>query len=232
MRCFQIVEYKIAETDFFLTKLKGTIHTEEVFVGARYYLSAFLSASRSITFALQATMKDIPDFKEWYEQHQNKLRQNDLAKYFLEVRNLSQKVGYYPLTSGRIFRDENNQRQIEYFFDLLDFGEDVSSPIPQEDVLTACNKYFILLLELVCDCFKNFGNIIDPEKYFVFSITEAGKSLEDIEEELGCPRGYTKIESIPDEERIRILHREFKKDVTIDYVFEKYLGTNRLGEKN
>ena len=232
MRCFQIVEYKIAETDFFLTKLKGTIHTEEVFVGARYYLSAFLSASRSITFALQAAMKDIPDFKEWYEQHQNKLRQNDLAKYFLEVRNLSQKVGYYPLTSGRIFRDENNQRQIEYFFDLLDFGEDVSSPIPQEDVLTACNKYFILLLELVCDCFKNFGNIIDPEKYFVFSITEAGKSLEDIEEELGCPRGYTKIESIPDEERIRILHREFKKDVTIDYVFEKYLGTNRLGEKN
>lgn len=231
MRSFQIVEYKIAETDFFLTKLKGSTHSEDVFFGARYYLSAFLSASRSITFALQAAMKDIPDFKEWYEQHQNKLRQNDLAKYFLEVRNLSQKVGYYPLTSGRMFHDENNQKQVEYFFDCLDFDDEIKSSIPQEDAITACTKYFILLLELVCDCFKNFGNIIDPSQYFVYCITEAGKSLEDIEEELGYPRSWTKIEGIPDEERIRILQREFEKDVTIDYVFEKYLGTNRLGEK-
>jgi len=59
--------------------------------------------------------------------------------------------------------------------------------------LTACNKYFILLLELVCDCFKNFGNIIDPVQNFVYCVTEAGKSLEDIEEELGFPRGWTKI---------------------------------------
>ena len=231
MRSFQIVEYKIAETDFFLTKLKESIHTEDMFIGARYYLSAFLSASRSITFALQAAMKDIPNFKEWYEQHQNKLRQNDLAKYFLEVRNLSQKVVYYPLTGGRMFRDENNQKQIEYFFDHLNFDNEIKSSIPQEDVLTTCNKYFILLLELVCDCFKNFGNIIDPVQYFVYCITEAGKSFEDIEEELGYPRGYTKIEGIPDEERIRILQQEFEKDVMIDCIFEKYLGTNRFGEK-
>ncbi|KAA6350617.1 hypothetical protein EZS27_002009 [termite gut metagenome] len=86
-------------------------------------------------------------------------------------------------------------------------------------------------MELVCDCFKNFGNIIDPAQYFVYCITEGGKLLEDIEEELGYPRGWTEIEGIPYEERIRMLRQEFEKDVMIDSVFEKHLGTNRFGEK-
>ena len=89
-------------------------------------------------------MRNIPDFEKWYEQHQNQLRHNILAKYFLEVRNLSQKVGYYPLTNGRMFHDENNQKQVEYFFDYLNFDDEIKSSIPQDDVLTACNKYFII----------------------------------------------------------------------------------------
>ncbi|KAA6350618.1 hypothetical protein EZS27_002008 [termite gut metagenome] len=115
MRSFQIIEDKIAETDFFLEKIEETTFGHEAFIGTRYYLSAFLSAFRSITFALQAAMKDIPNFEEWYEQHQNALRQNDLAKYFIEARNLSQKVGYYPLTRGQTYHDENKKMQVEYF---------------------------------------------------------------------------------------------------------------------
>jgi hypothetical protein len=230
MRSFQIVEDKLKETDFFLEKIKESTRGKEMFLGTRYYLSAFLSAARSITFALQAAMKDIPDFEEWYEQHQNKLKQNDLARYFLEVRNLSQKIGYYPLTSGHMFRDKNNQRQVQYFFDHF-LEDEIKSPIPKDDVVTACNRYFILLLELICDCFKNFGHIIDPVQYFTYSITEGGKSLEDIEEELGYPRGWTDIENTSTEERIRILRSEFEKDITVDCVFEKYLGTNRFGER-
>ncbi|MDR1181906.1 MAG: hypothetical protein LBL13_08005 [Bacteroidales bacterium] len=207
MRSFQIVEDKIGETDFFLEKIKKTTCGKELFLGTRYYLSAFSSAARSITFALQAAMKDIPDFEEWYEQHQNKLKQNDLARYFLEVRNLSQKVGYYPLTSGHMFCDENNQRQVWYFFDHF-LEDEIKSPIPKEDVVTACNKYFILLLELVYECFKKFGNTIDPVQYFAHSIAEGGKSLEDIEEELGLPRGWTDIEGIPYKERVQIFENK------------------------
>jgi hypothetical protein len=229
MRSFQIVEFKIYEADFFLTKLEESTSSADFFVGARYYLNAFISASRSITFSLQAAMKNALHFKEWYDQYQNKLRENDLARYFLEVRNLSQKVGYYPLSSGHIFRDKNNERQVKYFFDQ--FPDEIESPVPNEDVLTACNKYFILLLKLVCDCFKSFGHIIDPICYFDYSISEGGKSLADIEEELGFPRDWTKIENITDEERIQILRQQFEKDVTIDYIFEKYLGTNRFGNK-
>jgi hypothetical protein len=157
------------------------------------------------------------------------LRQNDLAKYFVEVRNLSQKVGYYPLSNGIHYVDESNNRHIKYFFKK--FPDDVSAPVPNDDVLTACNKYFVLLLELVCDCFKNFGHTIDPLQYFDYNISQGIKSLEDIEEELGFPREWTKIEGIPRKERIRMLRQEFEKDVSIDYIFEKHLGTNRFGEK-
>ena len=145
MRSFGIVEDKIKETDFFLSKLEESTRNQDFFLGARFYLSAFTSASRSITFSLQAAMKGIPDFKNWYEQHQNILKQNDLAKYFVEVRNLSQKVGYYPLSSGRIFRDEENQMQVQYFFDYF-LDEKIDGLIPKDDVITACKKYFVLLL--------------------------------------------------------------------------------------
>ena len=230
MRSFGIVEDKIKETDFFLSKLEESTRNQDFFLGARFYLSAFTSASRSITFSLQAAMKGIPDFKNWYEQHQNILKQNDLAKYFVEVRNLSQKVGYYPLSSGRIFRDEENQIQVQYFFDYF-LDEKIDGLIPKDDVITACKKYFVLLLELISDCFKTFGYIIDPVEYFVYIITAGGKSFDDIEEELGFPRKWTDIEGILYEERVKMLRHHFEKDVTIDYVFEKYLGTNRFGDK-
>ena len=55
--------------------------------------------------------------------------------------------------------------------------------------------------------------------------------MDDIEEELGFPRKWTDIEGIPYEERVKMLRHHFEKDVTIDYVFEKYLGTNRFGDK-
>ena len=219
MRSFGVVEDKIKEADFFLCKLSNT---KDFLYGANYYLSAFLSASRSITFALQASISKIDDFQKWYEEQQVKLKQNDLARYFLETRNLSQKVGYYPISSGLYAKGK-----VLYYFDHF-LEDEIKSPIPKEDVMTACNLYFVLLLEIIRDCFQKFGHIIDPVLYFVYNITEAGKSLEDIEEELGYPRGWT--DSIPDEERIKILRQYFEKDVTIDYVFEKYLGTNRFGE--
>ena len=245
MKNFGIVEEKIKETDFFLEQLTNSKNLSD----ARYYLSAFLSASRSITFVLQASISEINGFQKWYEEQQVKLKQNDLAKYFVEARNLSQHVGYYPITSC-VFNDNTVKYTFTYHSEAVDslfqkvfydnlahsinldhIHNEVKNPIPKEDVATACKKYFVLLLEIIQDCYQQFGHIIDPVQYFVYGISKVGKSLEDIEEELDYPRGWTKIESIPEEERIQMLRREFEKAVTIDYVFEKYLGTNRLGEK-
>ncbi|MDR0754150.1 MAG: hypothetical protein LBF04_02055 [Prevotellaceae bacterium] len=221
MKSFGIVEKKIKETDFFLEQLANS---KNFLSDVQYYFSAFLSASRSITFALQSSISDIEEFKEWYEERQSELKNNDLARYFVEVRNLSQHVGYYPISSVLYTKGK-----VVYYFDHF-LEDEIKNSIPKEDVFTACKKYFVLLLKMIQDCFRKFGHIIDPVQYFVYNITEAGKPLEDIEEELGFPRGWTKIKGIPEEERIRMLRREFEKDVTIDYVFEKYLGTDRFGK--
>lgn len=53
---------------------------------------------------------------------------------------------------------------------------------------------------------------------------------EDIEEELGYPRDWTKIEGMSEENRARVLQRELEKDtIPIDDIFNKYLGIDRLG---
>lgn len=90
-RSFGIVEQKLEESDFFLTKLEETIELAPFDYEPQYYLSAFASATRSITFTIQASISDIKGFDKWYSNQQSKLRQNKLARYFLEARNLSQK---------------------------------------------------------------------------------------------------------------------------------------------
>jgi hypothetical protein len=96
MRSFEIVEDKILESDFFLERLKECKFNMQE---ARFYFSAFLSSSRSITFCLQASMKDTNGFDKWYIEKQVTLKNNELAKFFLQARNDSQKVGLYHLNS-------------------------------------------------------------------------------------------------------------------------------------
>lgn len=81
-RSFQIVEYKVAEADFFLLKLEECSF-KGLFFDARHYISAFLSATRSITFVLKASLHDLPGFSVWYAGHESRLRSSSIAKYFL-----------------------------------------------------------------------------------------------------------------------------------------------------
>lgn len=226
-RSFQIVEFKVAETNFFLDKIEEATYGFHLFE-ARNYISAFSSSARSITFTIQASISDLPSFKNWYESQQEFMRQNKLGKYFLEVRNLSQKVGYYPISDGKIYRDENNNQRVEYYFD--NFTKELSEYVPKEDVVTACKKYFIMLLTVVFNCYQTFGTIIDPEHYFSFeNIKKTGKTIEDFEEELGYPRGWTSIEGLTEDERLKVIRNEIQYD-GIDHILIKYLGKNRFGD--
>lgn len=226
-RSFQIVEYKVAETEFFLEKIEEATFGFKLFE-ARNFISAFLSSSRSITFALQASISDLPGFAIQYETQQAFMRQNKLGKYFLEARNLSQKVGYYPFSNGRLYKDENNNRRVEYHFD--DFTKELSEFVPKDDVITACKKYFTMLLTVVFNCYQTYGTIIDPEQYFSFeNIKKTGKTIEDFEEELGYPRGWTKIDGATDDERLKAIRHEIQYD-GIDHILIKYLGKNRFGD--
>src|SRR5580658_4083833 len=52
-----------------------------------YYLSAFVSALRSVTYYLQKQYADDPRFKEWYARKQDEMRADPVLKMLHEQRN-------------------------------------------------------------------------------------------------------------------------------------------------
>ncbi|WP_270482364.1 hypothetical protein [Alistipes communis] len=220
MRSFQSVENKIKESDFFLGCLEST-KGPEIF----YYLSAYLSAARSITFAIQVAMKGLADFEKWYKQQQQRLKEDPVALYLLEVRNYILHEGEYPIRT-LLFVSPHSLGG--FFFTPIPGKEQLETP--SGEVSETCRQYMITILKIIRECFQRFGYIIDPVLRFNHVISSRQKTIEDIEEELGFPRGWTKIEGMSDENRAKVLQSELKKDtIHIDDIFNKYLGTDRLG---
>lgn len=229
-RSFGIVEQKIEESEFFLSKIKESLEEGRVYDEAPFYLSAFASCTRSITFTIQASISDIPDFNKWYQVQQEKLKSNKLASFFLEARNRSQKIGYDLIGGGSSYTNENGDSKMYYYFQIFNCSNQLSY-VPKEDVLTCCIEYFKILLTVVMDCYKEFGKLIDPEKFFTIkNLLETNKRIEDFEEQAGYPRGWTKIPNLTIEERVDLIKRHHPMP-KIDWIFEKYFDTNRYGEK-
>ncbi len=216
-RGFHIVATKVGEADYFLDKLK---EVQGHYVEFAYVLSAFASASRSITFALQAVMSKYPGFDDWYVTHQEKLRGNNLAKYFVSLRNYTQKVGEIPVGHTGTMR-KGKIKHLSYFVGIGDLQD-----APAGEVTRLAEEYFVEILKVVESCYRDFWVYADPRAIF----TEEGLGLlgwviEDIEEAVGLPRGWTDIPyegEDKDSQRLRILSREFQGDEMMEQYFDKY----------
>lgn len=227
-RSFGLVDAKVFEADFFLDKLSNY---ETGLFAVRCYFNAFVSAARSVTYSMQAVMHDIKDFKEWYAGWQKLLRQDDLARFFHDTRNEIHHVGEN-FVRGAIFEIEDGQLIGRYYFDQpIDIGETDDpvgqNSIPAEDIVAACTKYLVLLVEMVFDCYTKFGQIIDPEEYYtVRNLGALGLTVEDVEELLGYPRRWTEIEGVDASTRLEYL-RSSIPGTEVDVIFLKYLGKCR-----
>ncbi|WP_025743450.1 hypothetical protein [Aquimarina pacifica] len=224
-RSFGIVENKVNETAFFLEKLReeeNYHHLDE----PQFYLSAFLSACRSVTFALQASISDLDGFSEWYENKQTELAKDKLARFFLVTRNESQKVGFYVIGGASSYTDEKGNDKMKFNFQRL--APTSNEYIPDEDVVTACDIHFKNILNLIYEVFQKFGKHIDSKQFFTMkNLKESGLTIEDFERQAGMPEGWTK--AVPLEHRVRLI-RESQPPPNIDRIFIHYLGKNRFGE--
>lgn len=147
---FDIVDQKVNETEFFLKKM---IEAESDWFEFSCYITAFLSASRSITLALQR-FKFIPGFEEWYNPHQSILKADPLAKFFLDIRNDNVHGGPNPVAGGLFYHDKYEYRFKEQ--DKLEFN----------DIVSSCRAHFIKLLKIVYDFYVVLGVHIDPQQYY------------------------------------------------------------------
>ena len=115
MRSFGLVDEKAYEADFFLEKVKESNNLYE----CRLYTNAFASTCRSITFTLQAVMKEISGFSTWYSQKQQFLSNNRLARFFVRLRNESQKIGSQYVSAGKSYVDCSGITRMKFFFSSI-----------------------------------------------------------------------------------------------------------------
>lgn len=226
-KSFDLVDDKLQEADFFLDKLTST---DGNLIEARFYFSAFVAAARSVTFALQAMMSAIEGFEEWYRAKREALDRNETAKFFNKARRESQHLGLNPLNSDIQHFIESRGNSKRYFFSLNGF-----EPIPNApdgDAIKACREYLAALVGLILECYEQFGTVIDPDEYYTLeNLEHLGLSIEDAEESLGFPRGWTDIGEGLDAERINALRRS-APGTQMDWLFEKYLDRKRVSHNS
>lgn len=171
---------------------------------AQFYFNAFVSSSRSVTFALQASLKGLDGFEPWYKEWQDKLRASRLARFFHNCRTDIQHIGRNFVNGG--ITGPNGPVLL-----LSDGSFERQDKIPEQNAFIATNLYFSIVCAIVRDAYTKFGHVIDPDVFFSLSgMRTNGLSLEDLEKEAGIPRGWTVLpghHSFTDEDRIGLIRR-------------------------
>jgi hypothetical protein len=189
---FGIVEEKLREGEFFLDGLRtsGRLSFE-----SRCYFSAFVSAARSVTLTLQATMSGVDGFNDWYRQAQAGLKLDPLARFFVEIRNDSVHKGLNPL--GQVTMEHLRE---DLFLQLRQHKRSHVIVLPdpkagQETVLAdaveVSSAYFKSLVAVIFECYARFRWVVDPRWYFTReNFMTMGKSFDDAVQELGFPPAW------------------------------------------
>lgn len=183
-RSFGLVDYKVKEAEFFLLEVHR--HGKKInYQAVQFCVSAFVSAARSVTFSMQASLKGHPEFDAWYAPRQEALRKDPLARFFHDFRTVTQHIGENLVSGG----SHSKKGTFYYFAPCPDLPN-----VPSIDVITACDTYFKSVLELVYDCYIHLKSTVDGQWYFTEeNFLSMGRTIEDAEEELGMPRGWTDI---------------------------------------
>lgn len=84
-RPLQDTHQKFKEATYFLGRCAELYHVPTEFL---FNLNAFVQALRNITFILQSEPNRPDGFNLWYESKQAEMRQIDLLRRFIQVRNI------------------------------------------------------------------------------------------------------------------------------------------------
>src|SRR4249919_3195553 len=79
-RSFGLVDYKVCESEYFLEQLHR-FQQKPSFKEIQFVASAFVSATRSVTFAMQSVLSHHDCFEAWYAPRQKLLKDDPLARF-------------------------------------------------------------------------------------------------------------------------------------------------------
>lgn len=190
---------KLQEAEYFL----GGI-AEAQGIEFQFNLNAFLSAARNVTFVMQKSLASVNGFAEWYEARRLEMHVDATMRYFVELRNFSQKQGPVGYIGGATLDGRWTYR-------FINAPEVVPPELIGRDLAECCASHLAKLSSLVVKCSEDFPFHACPAA----AVSEEGMAalgytFEDIERALGLPKGYTNVPGIPVVERLRILREEFE----------------------
>ncbi len=169
----------------------------------QYELNAFLSASRNVTFVMQSSMSKVSGFSDWYAEKQAEMRTDAAMRFFLELRNVSQKQGPVSYVGGSTMKGGYTYRFVE---DRLRLPPEVMG----NDIRVSCAIHLVKLGTLLFDFFKDMPFDACPWRAF----SEDGmKALDfewsDVEAAVGLAPGWTNVD-LPAEEKFKHLRKEIE----------------------
>jgi hypothetical protein len=209
---FDAVDEKVAEAEFFLRRMVDAGMDMFAF---KCFLSAYLSAARTATLALQQ-FNDLPGFETWYRPHRERLRADPVARFLLDARNAHLHGGPNPVSGGR-FQGGGTQ----YFFSTATCDDGTGLA----DVVSTCRGHFVILLEIVLDCYAKLGVHVDPQQYYTKEhFASLSRSIEHAETEVwGWVMESLESEGYDEDDRWHEL-RSRVGECQINHLFYSYLG--------
>lgn len=184
--------HKLGEAKYFLEQMKRThfdiaYHLADespptpVFI---YYLSAFVSAARSVTWIMRSEYGAVPGWKLWYEQEEQLDEERELLDAFSAFRNRNEKQGildarwsptYTPVPKDiqpAHSADSSAKPQYQLTLTKIDCVDADSSDLVMlsyvdhirwesrllgdKDLVASCDRYYRMLDLLVRKCEKQF----------------------------------------------------------------------------
>lgn len=166
-------------------------------------LNAFLSAARSVTFLIQKEMSKVPGFTAWWTERREEMRRDDAMRFFLDLRNYSQKEGRVSIVG-----QGSSTRRYSHWFASGQIV--VPECIRQVEVTEACRMHIVKLARLTLQLADLFPAWSCPHQALTpDGIRALALDLDEVDVALGYERGYSNVDGFGLEDRLRVLRRHF-----------------------
>jgi hypothetical protein len=171
------VEERLTEAEYFARRLFDLPDTTAV----GYELNAFVSAARSVTFLLQKEFKRVEGFDAFWTIERAKLREDEAARFFVDLRNYSQKEGHVSIVGTQL-------ESGKWRFMFAGTVEPVPALLLGRDVADCCLDHLAKLSRAVLHVAEVFPFHTCPDRALTpGGIAALGLDLDAVEVALGFP---------------------------------------------
>ncbi len=194
-----LVEERLTEAEYFARRMFSRLPPMAI----GYELNAFLSAARSVTFLFQKEFSACEACIEWWKLNRSNLGDDPAARFFLELRNYSQKEGRISIVGAS--DSAGNTRHM-----FAGTVESVPIALLNREVADCCLEHLSKLAHLMLRFSDDFffhacpARALTPEGIVALKI-----DLDAVEAVLGFPPQVStnRPETFSTEDRLRLYRR-------------------------